>query len=338
MPIIGTYGGHIGNTNISTKPYASGAWTQEGQYMSRVQDIWPPPDPTIGAGYFAGGVGDASGARTLFNTVDKFEFTNDARTVLVNGLSAARIDPTGFQSAVSGYVAAGNQGGAGNFNSIDKYLFSNDSRTLLSNIIQISHWDSTSFESLAAGYILSGRGAGANVQKVIFSSDTLSVLAVGLSSSRWDPAGVASNVAGYAIGGTDGSTMFNTIDRFTFSNDARTTIAAVLAVVSIEGMADFQSSTAGYTAGGLGSSRLSRIERLTFANETMTTIGATMSEAAWEPTGCNSREAGYIGGGQGNTGLEIAVVDKLTFSSETRSTLASGLSIARWSFSGFNTV
>ena len=70
--------------------------------------------------YFAGGYEAANVA-----TIDKFAFSNDARTTLGTALSSAR---TGVQGAANSGVAAYF---AGNNTTVDKLAFSDDSRTTL---------------------------------------------------------------------------------------------------------------------------------------------------------------------------------------------------------------
>jgi hypothetical protein len=77
------------------------------------------------------------------DTVDKFAFSNDARTTLATGLSSARQGAAGFASDVAGYVAGGET--TVNVDTVDKFAFSNDARTTLATGL-------SSNRRLAAGF------------------------------------------------------------------------------------------------------------------------------------------------------------------------------------------
>jgi len=77
------------------------------------------------AGYFAGGT-----AASKVSTVDKFAFSDDSRSTLGAGLSAARNDPAGMaDSGTAGYFGGGFE--AARVSTVDKFAFSDDSRTTL---------------------------------------------------------------------------------------------------------------------------------------------------------------------------------------------------------------
>tara|TARA_R110000765_G_scaffold237300_1_gene339987 strand:+ start:225 stop:572 length:348 start_codon:yes stop_codon:yes gene_type:complete len=78
------------------------------------------------AGYFGGGT---EGSRVA--TVDRFAFSDDSRTTLGTGLSAATRQLAGMaNSGTAGYFGGGNVS-AGNVATVDKFAFSDDSRTTL---------------------------------------------------------------------------------------------------------------------------------------------------------------------------------------------------------------
>jgi uncharacterized membrane protein len=179
-------------------------------------------NPTPVAGYAAGGF---TGSR--LDTVDKFAFSNDARTTLATGLSSARYGAAGFASDVAGYAAGGDTGSR--VDTVDKFAFSDDSRTTLATGLSSARYAPAGFASDVAGYAAGGfTTVHVNtVDKFVFSDDSRTTLATGLSSDRDGVAGFASPVAGYVAGGTTGSNV-DTVDKFAFSDDSRTTLATGL--------------------------------------------------------------------------------------------------------------
>ena len=77
------------------------------------------------AGYFCGGYEGGVGS---VDTVNKYAFSNDARTTLGTGLSAAKHGLGGMaNSGTAGYVG----GGDGPIDTVQKFAFSDDSRSTL---------------------------------------------------------------------------------------------------------------------------------------------------------------------------------------------------------------
>ena len=77
---------------------------------------------SLGAAYFAGGYVSGPVA-----TVDKFAFTDDSRSTLGTGLSAARTTLAGAaNSGTAAYFAGGES-----VSTVDKFAFSDDSRSTL---------------------------------------------------------------------------------------------------------------------------------------------------------------------------------------------------------------
>jgi hypothetical protein len=288
------------------------------------------------AGYAAGGITTVNVA-----TVDKFAFSNDARSTLATGLSFARRLATGFASDVAGYAAGGSAGS--DVATVEKFAFSDDSRSTLGTGISSTRWGSAGFASGVAGYVAGGFSGildVATVDKFAFSDDSRTTLATGLSLARRLLAGFASDVAGYAAGGLT-SVSFATVDKFAFSDDSRTTLATGLSETPA-GVAGFASDVAGYAAGGyrtgVESGPVATVDKFAFADDSRTTLAAGLSSARDATTGFASDVAGYAAGGRtGTFGAQVVVdaVDKFAFSDDSRTTLATGLSSARWGLAGF---
>ena len=83
--------------------------------------------PALPAGYFGGGYESAG----RVSTVDRFLFSDDSRTTLGTGLSAARNKVAAMASADAGYFGGGAEAGGADVSTVDRFLFSNDSRTTL---------------------------------------------------------------------------------------------------------------------------------------------------------------------------------------------------------------
>jgi len=85
--------------------------------------------------------------------------------------------------------------------------------------------------------------------------------------------------AGYFGGGDTGS-MVDTVDKFEFPSDSRTTLATGLSSARnfLAGMAD--SGVAGYFGGGYdGASRVTTVDKFAFPSDSRTTLGTGLSSA-----------------------------------------------------------
>ena len=242
----------------------------------------------LNGGLFGGPTGAGlimGGAGGYLDTVDRFSFPSDARTTLGTGLSSARHSGAGMS----------NSGVAG----------------------------------YAAGGGTTGNTPQTTVDKFAYADDARSTLGTGLADTRTNqPFGFSnSGTAGYIGGGwsSTGSAAIDKVDKFAFSNDARSTLSDTLvaAVSYIAGMAN--SGTAGYATGGLASANLSRVEKLPFSTDTFSTLGTGLATAVRLPSAmANSGTAGYVGGGYASAMIDD--VDKFAFSDDSRSTLGTGLS------------
>jgi hypothetical protein len=179
-----------------------------------------------------------------------------------------------------------------------------------------------------AGYIAGG-SLSAVVDKFAFPSDSRTTLATGLSINRRGGGGASNlGVAVYVGGGAGPTTLanLNSIDRFDFSGDTRTTLAATLSVARrlMSGMSD--SGVAGYFAGGFTSADSSVVDKLNFSNETCSALATGMSQATSPGGMSNVSVAGYIS--------VTTAVDKFAFPSDSRTTLATGLSSSRQQLAG----
>jgi len=127
----------------------------------------------------------------------------------------------------------------------------------------------------------------------------------------------------------------NTIDKFAFSDDSRTTLSTGLSTTNSKAAAAANSGTALYVGGGQtsegGEHYLTTVDKFAFSDDSRSTLGTGLSVARDLLAGAaNSGTAAYFGGGSGKS----AVVDKFAFSDDSRSTLGTGLSSARDSLAG----
>ena len=135
--------------------------------------------------------------------------------------------------------------------------------------------------------------------------------------------GLVVSGAGYFGGGNDGSDTA-TVDKFSFSDDSRSTLGTGLSVAQGEVAAMANSGTAGYFGGGNQSGTV--VDKFAFSDDSRSTLGTGLSSSRRAGAGmANSGTAGYFGGG----GQWLAPVDKFAFSDDSRSTLGTGLSSYR---------
>ena len=248
-----------------------------------------PLAPAGVAGYVGGGDTSGSGRSA---TVDKFAFASDARSTLATGLSSARWGPSGFENkAVAGYAAGGNDGSGST--AVDKFAFPSDARSTLGTGLSSGNEYGAGVSNLStAGYAalgnLPGSGLTTTVDKFAFPSDSRTTLGTGLSTAREAICGFEdTEVAGYFAGGdTSGSGAYvNTVDKFDFSDDTRTTLATGLS--SSRGWpTGFSNPTvAGYAAGGFTGSPASTVDKFAFPGDSRSTLATGLSISVYGAAG-----------------------------------------------------
>jgi hypothetical protein len=180
-----------------------------------------------------------------------------------------------------------------------------------------------------AGYICGGltpvstlMNGVATINKMPYSTESCSAISATVSPARYPgPSGVENgNTAGYLMGGTtgNGTNVFTTINKITYSNDTLTTLSSSLATRASGSAGATHANTAGYIFGGYNNpSDTSAVGRLTFSNET-----ADQPASLWVAMRVNwatTRQADKTfidpGTGEGNGNTR-----KFTFSNNTFST------------------
>jgi hypothetical protein len=208
------------------------------------------------AGY--NGVGQGGGTDYFVTTVDKLTYATGALGALGTGLSAAANGLSAMSNvAVAGYVSQGNQSNT-YVTTVDKFAYSGDSRTTLSSGLSSTRSYGMAFaNSGTAGYIGGGYSYSGGytfyttVDKWAFSDDSRSTLGTGiLSTQSFSPAGMAnSGTAGYCLGGgTAVGTDTDSVTKFAFSDDSRTTLGTGLSAEAYYCAAMADSGVAGYNA------------------------------------------------------------------------------------------
>jgi len=161
----------------------------------------------------------------------------------------------------------------------------------------------------------------------------MSFILLGILNSQ--AAAGAAGVAGYVAGGLEPSRV-STVDKFSFSDDSRTTLATGLSDGRHEAAGFSNPAVAGYVAGGYtdtsAPSEVDSIEKFAFPADTRTTLGTGLSASTQAATGFeNNAVAGYVAGGTSRT-----AVDKFAYPSDSRTTLSATLSSGRNDAGGFS--
>jgi len=235
------------------------------------------------AGYNATGEGTAPNYFTT--TVDKLTYATSVRTTLATGLSAAANGLSAMSNvAVAGYVSQGNQSNT-YVTTVDKFAYSHDSRTTLSSGLSNARSYGMAFaNSGAAGYNgggyswASGYTFQTTVDKFAFSDDSRSTLGTGILTGQcFSPSGMAnSGTAGYCGGGslTAGNDNTDSVTKFAFSDDSRTTLATGLSTASRYGCAMADSGVAGYQAlaNSYSIGAISGLDKFAFPSDSRSTL------------------------------------------------------------------
>ena len=133
-----------------------------------------------------------------------------------------------------------------------------------------------------------------------------------------------SGTAGYCAIGAAGGGRVDTVDKFAFSDDTRTTLGTGTSVAGGAGSGLGNKDVAGYFCQGYVSTYSSVVDKFAFPSDSRSTIASRAIPAAWLGGGSNSGTAGYIAGGE-KTGYKVDTVDKLDYSADSWSVLSTGL-------------
>ena len=233
------------------------------------------------------------------DNVAKIIFANDTCSDISSTLSATRSHNSAFaDSGMAGYCIGGTNSSWSVQATVDKFAFSDDSRTTLGTGLSNARRNLCGMaNSGTAGYACGGSSfAQTYVDKFAFSNDARSTLGTGLSNDRGSAAAFGnSGVAGYVGGGYTGNSPAgpqSSVDKFAFSNDARSTLGTGLtaAVHQCAGMAN--NGVAGYVTGGSTSSgaRVSTVDKFDFSNDSRSTLSPGLQETNTGHTACSSSD------------------------------------------------
>jgi hypothetical protein len=253
------------------------------------------------AGYVGGGL-----ASVYITTVDKLTFSTDGVASLGTGLSSARLFTIGLGNAgVAGYFAGGFA--AAPATTVDKFAFSDDSRTTLGTGLDgASNTGEGMSNSGTAGYVGAGYidlGGGFVytdiVYKITYSDDSMSTLVATLNTAMRYGGGMANvGTAGYIAGGHIGGSnaYLDTVNKFSFSDDSRTTLGTGLSQGLYSPCGAAQTGTAGYFAGGTCCAEVSwtkqtQAEKFAFADDSRSVIASVFA------TGTTTGAAGFANEG-----------------------------------------
>lgn len=145
---------------------------------------------------------------------------------------------------------------------------------------------------------------------------------------------------GYVAGGqTSGNVRQTAVEKYSFVDDTRSTLATGLSSARFGAAGMANSNVAAYFGGGqvgaTGNNNTSGVDKFVFSNDTRSTLASGLSSARVYLSGfANSGTAGYFAGGRNNSADAITTVDKFAFANDSRTTLATGLSIARLELAG----
>jgi hypothetical protein len=319
VTVTGTFAGDIAYTFTLAAVNANGTSTSS----SASNSITPYAIPKNL--YFGHGESDSF--------LDKVSVPTDS----VSALSATMLSPTQRGTSFANSPTAGYYGAGLNVTSnIQKLTFSSDAVSLLSTKLSLANgFGPFGFaNSGTAGYFAGGSNNGASyytrLDKLTFSNETNASLGNVLSPARDNSAGngAASNngVAGYWAGGYGPTTTSTAQEKLNYSNDSRSSLAAVTYGGGITGLAN--SGTAGYYSGGYVSPNVrSYIQKITFSNDTSSVLSNRLARArnAAGSAASHNGVAGYFANGNDNAGQGQSHVDKMSFSNETSALMSSNL-------------
>ena len=293
----------------------------------------------FGGGYFDGPI------TSVYNVVDRIDFSNDATTVSPRGsLSDVRKQLAATGNSNYGWFGGGSTQPAA-VATVDRIDFSNDSST-----ISPRGPLSSARRLLAAtgnsnyGWFGGGYPALSTVDRIDFSNDSATASVRGpLSNFRDSLAATGNSNYGWFGGGYFPSSPVSRIDRIDFSNDSAIASVRGSLIISRRDLAATGNSNYGWFGGGPSLA----IERINFSNDSVSVsprgplsspsgtarLGATSGQAKG-PAIKLTKTAGYgwFGGGFApSVPGKVATVDRIDFSNDSVSASPRGsLSLAKY--------
>jgi hypothetical protein len=298
----------------------------------------------FGGGYFDGPI------TSIYNIVDRIDFSNDATTASPRGsLSDVRKQLAATGNSNYGWFGGGSTQPAA-VATVDRIDFSNDSGTLSSRGPL-----SSARKQLAAtgnsnyGWFGGGLPALSTVDRIDFSNDSTTASVRGpLSNFRDSLAATGNSNYGWFGGGYFPSSPVSRIDRIDFSNDSAIASVRGSLIISRRDLAATGNSNYGWFGGGIVfPSSYNTVERIDFSNDSASVsprgplsspsgtakLGATSGQAKG-PVIKLTKTAGYgwFGGGFApSVPGKVATVDRIDFSNDSVSASPRGsLSLAKY--------
>jgi hypothetical protein len=270
-----TIGGWIDGLNLNTEVAISNA-----NALNTARHLSAPGSSSTNV-YLAGGQGQSSDFVAL-TSVDKFSYSTTTSALTGNNLSKG-----GHCGGVAGSVAMyviGQENPAGSYqNLIQKITFATDAIATTSSVQSVARAYETGFSNsgFTKGYITGGTGSssGNSIDAITMSTDSCAAISAVLSDVRQQSQPYASSTYGYWAGGQNINNNIATIDKLSFSNEARTTSSASLPAARAWG-AGIRSVYAGYTCGGQTTANVSSIIRQLFSTDVVATLTATLAAGA----------------------------------------------------------
>lgn len=244
-------------------------------------------------GYFA----EPKGPTTQYNTIDRFEFSTEANSVISAVLAVARGTAAGLSSTARGYVLGGGT-------EIDGIVFATEAAINPSAALSVSVGNNRGLDSGGAnGYSLGGfnsqGGYQAGVDRFVYASESLTRLSVGLMTSISGGAAVSNRIynqtptislsnfrgftphTGYWSGGNTAGGTVNAVDGIVFATEAATNTSATFPLLARARGAGASGQANGYSVGGFttDSAWFKGVDRFAFASETYSSAAIQLSQA-----------------------------------------------------------
>jgi hypothetical protein len=180
-----------------------------------------------------------------------------------------------------------------------------------------------------------------NIEKYSFSTDENSTAPADIVFARRFVNGHSSETHGFVTGGyLNVASIFNQIDRFSFTNDIDATDWSDLSGTMRARSAPASSCTHGFTYGGSDGtgSNTNVIDKFPFASQTPATDWADAVKAQFAGAGCSSDTYGYALGGTLLNGTTIKSIERYPFATQTNGTEVGEITVARHTAAGVSSL
>lgn len=280
--------------------------------------------------------GSTGAGFTPSNTIERFTRATEASAAIAATTSITMSHGgCSVNSKPKSYTMGGDNSSGVSVTTIETLTFAAEASAVLGSALPTkmgAHYGSglNNFDTgwQMGGGVDGGVSSSTAIVRLPFATETAATSSTVISTGTYFSAGVSSPAGkGFSMGGRNtAGTTFTRIDKFVFSGETISTLAATLDNALVAS-AKVNSPLKGYKMGGATASNV--IEDMDFTAETSVVIAATLDAINQSNSGISFPDRGYALGGLSGGSANSAIIENLVYSGETSAAIATVLSVSR---------